>query len=406
MRHFKKVNRCRICNSGKLKKYLNLKEQPLANSFLKQEDIKNEKKYPLELLFCEKCKLSQLSIVVNPKLIFNKDDYLASFSKALKNHYKKLVKSLEKKNNLYDKSTVLDIGCNDGVLLNNYSKKVLNVIGIEPSNAFKKIKNKKIKVINKFFNENTANIFLRKFSKAKIITITNVLAHVDNINSLIKNVKKILHSNGNLIIEVPYILDMLNRSTFDLVYHEHLSYFNIISLKFLFEKNGLKIINIDKINFGASGPSLRIYVTHNKSSFKVNKKIFTYIRNEKLKGVDDFNTYKKFEQNVKNKISKLRKKLINLHEKNYKLACFTAPAKGNTLLNSLNLKSNFFEFATENNHRKINKFTPGTHLKIVKDNKLINSKIKYALLLSWNYKKFFVKNSKFIKNGGKFIFPF
>ena len=122
--------------------------------------------------------------------------------------------------------------------------------------------------------------------------------------------------------------------------------------------------------------------------------------------MDDFNTYKKFEQNVKNKISKLRKKLINLHEKNYKLACFTAPAKGNTLLNSLNLKSNFFEFATENNHRKINKFTPGTHLKIVKDNKLINSKIKYALLLSWNYKKFFVKNSKFIKNGGKFIFPF
>ena len=86
MRHFKKVNRCRICNSGKLKKYLNLKEQPLANSFLKQEDIKNEKKYPLELLFCEKCKLSQLSIVVNPKLIFNKYDYLASFSKALKNH--------------------------------------------------------------------------------------------------------------------------------------------------------------------------------------------------------------------------------------------------------------------------------------------------------------------------------
>jgi SAM-dependent methyltransferase len=406
MRHFKKISKCRICNSHRLKKYLDLGKQPLANSFLKQENIKNEKKYPLELIFCEKCKLSQLSVVVNPKLIFNKYDYLASFSKALKNHYQKLVKSLEKKNNLDDKTTVVDIGCNDGVLLNNYSKRVSNVVGIEPSDAFKKIKNKKIKVINKFFNESTVNIFLKKFSKAKIITITNVLAHVDNINNLIKNIKKILHSNGNLIIEVPYILDMLNRSTFDLVYHEHLSYFNIISLQFLFKKNDLKIINIDKINFGASGPSLRIYVAHNKSTFKISKKISKYIKNEKSKGLENFKTYIKFEKNVKNKIYRLKKKLINLHEKNYKLACFTAPAKGNTLLNSLNLKSDFFEFVTENNHRKINKFTPGTHLKIVKDEKLINSEIKYALLLSWNYKKFFLKNSKFIKNGGKFIFPF
>jgi SAM-dependent methyltransferase len=406
MKHFKKINKCRICNSSKLKKYLNLGKQPLANSFLKQKNIKNEKKYPLELIYCERCKLSQLSVVVNPKLIFNKYDYLASFSKALTNHYQKLVKSLEKKYDLYDNSTVLDIGCNDGILLNNYSKRVSNVIGIEPSDAFKKIKNKKIKVINKFFNKDTTNIFLKKFNKAKIITITNVLAHVDNINSLIKNVKKILHADGNLVIEVPYILDMINRSTFDLVYHEHLSYFNIISLKFLFEKNGLKIININKINFGASGPSLRIYAAHNKSVFKVNKKISKYIKNEKSKGIDNFKTYIKFEKNVKKKIFELKKKLVNLHEKNYKLACFTAPAKGNTLLNSLNLKNNFFEFVTENNHRKINKFTPGTHLKIVKDEKLINSKIKYALLLSWNYKKFFLKNSKFIKNGGKFIFPF
>ena len=406
MKNFKKVTKCRICNSTNLKRYLNLSKQPLANSFLKKGDIQYEKKYPLELLFCNQCKLSQLSVVVNPKLIFNKYDYLSSFSKALQNHYQKLVKDLENKNNLNNESTVLDIGCNDGVLLNNYSKRILHVVGIEPSNAFKKIKNKKIKVINKFFVEKTANIFLKKFGKAKIITITNVLAHVDKINSLLKNIKKILNNDGNLIIEVPYILDMLNRSTFDLVYHEHLSYFNIISLNFLFKKNDFKIINIEKINFGASGPSLRIYVAHSKSSFKVNKKIHRYIEQEKIKGLNNFNTYIKFEKNVKNKISKLRKKLINLREKKYKLACFTAPAKGNTLLNSLNLKNNFFEFATENNHRKIGKFTPGTYIRVVKDKELINSKIKHALLLSWNYKKFFVKNSKFTKNGGKFIFPF
>ena len=117
MREYKKINNCRICNSRDLKKYLNLGIQPLANSFLKKDEIKHEKKYPLDLLFCNKCTLSQLSVVVNPNLIFNKYDYLSSSSKALKNHYRKLVKNLEKKNNLNYNSTVLDIGCNDGILL-------------------------------------------------------------------------------------------------------------------------------------------------------------------------------------------------------------------------------------------------------------------------------------------------
>ena len=406
MKKFKKVNKCRICNSVNLKKYLNLGDQPLANSFLKKIDLKNEIKYPLQLLFCKNCKLSQLSIVVNPKLIFNKYDYLSSSSKALRNHYKQLVHKLERNNSLKENSTVVDIGCNDGVLLNNYSSNLENIIGIEPSDASKKIKNKKIKVIKKFFNNSTVNIFLKKFKKAQIITITNVMAHIDEVNNLITNIKKILDFKGKLVIEVPYILDMLKKSTFDLVYHEHLSYFNVHSLKFLLEKNGLKIIDIEKINFGASGPALRVFASHKNSNFNVSKKIKTHLNIERRQGLNNFSTYYAFERIVKKKILKLRKNLIKLRKKNYKLACYTAPAKGNTLLNSLNLQKNFFEFATENNPRKINKFTPGTHIKVVKDKLLEKSKIKYALLLSWNYKKFFIKNSKFIKKGGKFILPF
>ena len=406
MKKFKKVKKCRICGSANLKKYLNLGDQPLANSFLKKIDLKNEIKYPLQLLFCKNCKLSQLSIVVNPKLIFNKYDYLSSSSKALRNHYKQLVHKLERNHSLKENSTVVDIGCNAGVQINNYSRKLENIIGIEPSDASKKIKNKKIKVIKKFFNNSTVNIFLKKFKKAQIITITNVMAHIDEVNNLITNIKKILDFKGKLVIEVPYILDMLKKSTFDLVYHEHLSYFNVHSLKFLLEKNGLEIIDIEKIDFGASGPALRVFAAHKNVNFKVRKKIVKYINIEKRNGLNNFSTYSAFEKIVKKKIFKLKNYLIELRKKNYKLACYTAPAKGNTLLNSLNLQKNFFEFVTENNSRKINKFTPGTHIKIVKDKLLEKSKIKYALLLSWNYKKFFIKNSKFIKNGGKFILPF
>ena len=138
MKRFKKITNCRICNSKKLKKYLDLGSQPLANSFLKKKDFKLEKRYPLELLFCKKCSLSQLSVVVDPKLIFNKYDYLSSSSKALSNHYNILVNGLEKKYNLKNNSTVVDIGCNDGVLLCNYSKKINN-FSIPGNSTLKKL---------------------------------------------------------------------------------------------------------------------------------------------------------------------------------------------------------------------------------------------------------------------------
>lgn len=406
MTNFKKISKCRICNSKKIIEYLNLGNQPLANSFLTKKQIPEEKKYPLKLILCKNCSLSQLSIVVNPKIIFNDYDYLSSSSKALKNHYAKLVSSIEKKYINSNNTTVLDIGCNDGILLKNYKKRIKNIVGIEPSNASLKIKNKKINIINKFFNFETTKLYLKKFDKAKIITITNVLAHIDNINDVIKNVKTILDRKGILVIEFPYIMDMLKKGTFDLVYHEHLSYLGVTSVKQLLIKNNLKIIDIKKLNFGASGPSLRVYATHKNFKIKekiIVKKLLNYESKFKIKNLKN---YIKFGMIVKNKIKVLKKKLIELNDKNIPIACYTAPAKGNTLLNALNLKKKIFSFVTENNKRKINKYTPGSHIKIVDDNYLIKSKLKYALLLSWNYKKFFIKNSKFIKRGGRFILPF
>ena len=406
MNSFKKIRKCRICKSKKIEEYLDLGNQPLANSFLTKKQIPKEKKYPLKLVLCKNCSLSQLSIAVNPKIIFNDYDYLSSSSKALKNHYSKLVSQIEKKYINSKDITVLDIGCNDGILLKNYKKKIKNIVGIEPSNAFLKIKNKKINVINKFFNFKTTKLYLKKFNKAKIITITNVLAHIDDINGVIKNIKKILDKKGILIIEFPYIMNMIKKGTFDLVYHEHLSYLGVTSIKHLLIKNNLKIVDIKKLNFGASGPSLRVYAVH--KNFKIEEKIIVkkLLNYENKFKIKNLKSYRKFAIIVKTKIEILKKKLIKLNDKNISMACYTAPAKGNTLLNALNLKNNIFSFVTENNKRKINKYTPGTHFKIVDDDYLMKSKIKYALLLSWNYKKFFIKNSKFIQKGGKFILPF
>ena len=172
------LKRCRICFSKKFKDYLDLGKQPFSNSFLNYKDIKKEKKFPLKVIVCKKCGLSQLSIIPNTNFIFSKYDYLSSSSKALSNHYNKLVNKLVKQYNISPKDTVLDIGCNDGILLNHYPTKFKNVIGVEPSDASKYIKQKRIKLISSFFNSKTSKNYLKKYSKPKIITITNVLAQI------------------------------------------------------------------------------------------------------------------------------------------------------------------------------------------------------------------------------------
>ena len=173
---FQKILQCRVCNNKNLFKYLDLGKQPLANSFLTKSNIPKEKKFPLEMLFCSKCYLSQLSVVVNPKYIFSDYDYLSSSSRALQTHYKDLCNFIIKKYKIRGSDVIIDIGCNDGILLNQYPNSCKNLVGVEPSNASKFVTNKKIALYSDFFNKKTSDKIIKRFSKAKIVTMTNVLA--------------------------------------------------------------------------------------------------------------------------------------------------------------------------------------------------------------------------------------
>jgi len=399
------LKRCRICFSKKLTDYLNLGNQPFSNSFLNYKDIKKEKKFPLKLVICKNCGLSQLSIIPNTKFIFSKYDYLSSSSKALTDHYKKLVNKLVRKYKILPKDSILDIGCNDGVLLNHYPKNFKNIIGIEPSDAVKKIKQKRIKLVKDFFNFKTSEKYLKKYSKPRIITITNVLAQIHNLNDLVKGLNNITDKKSLIVIEFPYLLHMVNKCLFDLIYHEHLSYFSLTPLKFLFAKFNIKIINFEKLDMGASGPALRLFLARKNSIYKTAKKISKQLQHEKVWGIKKIKRYVLFGKKTQTKIKKI-KKIINLkYNRGFKIGCFTASSKGNTMLNCLNLNKQIIKFASENNMKKIGKFTPGTHIKIISDRDFCKKKIDYAILLSWNYKKFFLLNSMFIKKGGKFIIP-
>ena len=399
------LKRCRICFSKKLISYLDLGKQPFSNSFLNYQDLKKEKKFPLIIVLCKNCGLSQLSIIPNVKFIFSKYDYLSSSSKALSHHYKELVETLLKNYNILSTDTVLDIGCNDGILLKHYPKNFNNVIGIEPSDASKHIKQKRIKLINKFFNYRTSNEYLKKYEKPKIITITNVLAQINNLNEFAKSLFNILNKESLIVIEFPYVLDMVNKGLFDLIYHEHLSYFALTPLKFLFGQFSIKIINFEKLDLGASGPAIRLFLTRNDSSYQTSSKVTKQINYEKVWGIQRVKQYELFKKTVDAKIDKIKKIIYSKYNQGYKLGCFTASSKGNTLLNCLDLEKKIIRFASENNKKKIGKYTPGTHIKIISDKDFLKKKIDYAILLSWNYKKFFLTKSLFVKKGGKFIVP-
>ena len=399
------LKHCRICFSKKLISYLDLGKQPFSNSFLNYKDLKKEKKFPLIIVLCKNCGLSQLSIIPNIKFIFSKYDYLSSSSKALSNHYKELVETLLKNYNILSTDTVLDIGCNDGILLKHYPKNFSNVIGVEPSDASKYIKQKRIKLINKFFNYKTSNDYLKKYNKPKIITITNVLAQIDNLNEFAKGLRNIIDNKSLIIIEFPYLLHMINRGLFDLIYHEHLSYLALTPLKYLFKKFDIKIINFKKLNLGASGPAIRLFLAKNDSTYQTSNKVIKQIKYETIWGVQKIKKYEFFKKIVNIKINKIKKMIYLKYNQGFKLGCFTASSKGNTLLNCLNLEKKIIKFTSENNKKKIGKYTPGTHIKIISDKSFLKKKIDYAVLLSWNYKKFFLSKSLFVKRGGKFIIP-
>ena len=368
------LKHCRICFSKDLVPFVDLGKHPFSNSFLNYKDIKKEKKFPLIVVLCKNCGLSQLSIIPNTKFIFNKYDYLSSSSRALSNHYEKLVEKLINNYDISPTDTVLDIGCNDGVLLKHYPKNYINVVGIEPSDASKHIKQKRIKLINKFFNYKTSNEYLKKYERPKIITITNVLAQIENINEFAKSLRNIINKKSLIVIEFPYVLHMIEKGFFDLIYHEHLSYFALNPLKFLFKKFDIKIINFEKLNLGASGPAIRLILAKKNSFHQTSAKVIKQIKYERRWGVQKIKKYKSFEKIIDSKIDKIKKIIYSKYSQGFKIGCFSAPSKGNTLLNCLNLEKKIINFVSENNEKKIGKYTPGTHIKIISDEDFLKKK--------------------------------
>ena len=398
---------CRMCDSNNLIEYLDLGFTPPADQFRTKEELfLPEISYPLRVNLCKKCGLSQLSHTVNPSVLFQYDYlYESSTTKTGQKHWDEFSRKVVDRLELSPKSLVVDIGSNDGTLLKFFKEKGMRVIGVDPAPNIVKIANEKnkIKTICDFFNSSVVKKIRQEAGQADVITGTNVFAHIDDLNSLMKAVKSLLTNTGVFIFESPYFQNLINQLQYDTIYHEHLSYLSLKPLIPFFAKFGMEVFAVEESSI--HGGSFRVYVGK-KNIRPIDSSVFKIIKQEKKNRLHEVDTMNEFTARVYGNRKKLNRLVDGLIHKGKKIAAVSAPAKGMTLLNFCGLTNRQLMFVSEKSRLKINRYTPGGHIPIISDKDFIKMKPDYALLLAWNFSKEIMSNLKeFSDNGGRFIIP-
>ena len=378
--------KCKFCNKKLKNIFLDLGKMPLANSNLKKTEIINEIKYELKIYVCNICWLVQTKDVINEKEVFNENySYFSSMSSSWLDHAKKYVDHIVNFLKLNKKSYIVEIASNDGYLLKNFKVKNLNCLGIEPSKSTALVaRNNKIKTINEFFTYNLAKK-ISKNKKADLIIGNNVFAHIPDIHDFTKGLKTILSREGTITLEFQHLLNIMKKNQFDTIYHEHYYYYSVTSLKKIFKYYDLKIYKIEKLS--THGGSLRVYVSHIKNNIKVHSSVKNIHMEEINYGIAKLKTYKDFEVKINNIKKKFNKFIINANKDKKNIFAYGAPAKGNTFLNFCNIKKTDVIGTFDKSPLKINKFLPGTHIKIFAPNMMKKFKIDILIILPWNIKK-------------------
>ena len=331
--------KCRFCQNNLKHKFLDLGFQPLSNGYLSFEDLSKSEVYlPLRLMVCEKCFLVQTEDYSAPSNIFNSNyAYFSSTSKSWLKHAEDYFQLIKKNLDLNKNSLVIEIASNDGYLLQYFNEDNIPCLGIEPTSSTANIsKEKGIPTLQKFFNTELA-LELKKIKKyADLVIGNNVLAHVPNINDFINAISIILKKEGVVTLEFPHLMRLVESNQFDTVYHEHFSYLSLTLVNKVFEKNNLKIFDVEELS--THGGSLRVYGGLKSSSQKVSDNVGKLLNTEKKLGMNEINFYKNFQLAADNAKNNLIKFLINAKEEGKLVYAYGAAAKGNTILNYAGIK--------------------------------------------------------------------
>lgn len=385
-KHFYQRKKCVLCNSKNIKEVLDFGKTPLANSYLKKKSY--QKKYKLNCVLCENCGHLQLKTIVNPKKLFENYLYVSGTSPVLKKHFEKYCNKLISYFKLIPKTDkILDIACNDGTFLDFFKKKkFINVIGVEPAKNLRNLNLKKgIDVNTFFFNEQSSLILKKKYESFKIISANNVFAHVPDLKSFALGVKNILARDGIFVFEVSYLIDVINKLTFDTIYHEHMSYHALKPLISFFEELNMEVFDFDLIE--AQGGSIRVYVGFKRFHEVQKNKIKKQIKKEEKLGIFSKKFYNIFFDRIMQHKSKLKKMLDKIKKNNNKIVGYGAPAKLTTLSYTFDLNKKYLAYIVDDNDLKQGRLTPGKFIPIKSFQKFKNDDFDYIIITAWNFAK-------------------
>ena len=368
------------------------------------EKIRTEERFPLEVLYCTNCSFSQLSIVVDPDIMFREYVYRSSISTYFRKHCEELANELIGKW-ISPGDLVVDIASNDGCLLQEFKKKELTVLGIDPARNLAAIATQNgVFTLPEYWTPELAVNVLKEKGNAKAIFCVNVFAHIDELHTTLEGIKILLDKEGVFIIESPHLESLIQKTEFDTIYHEHLSYLLVKPLQRLMAMHDLRLHKVVKSDI--HGGSIRVYVVHAQNPIEVDPSVEKVILEEENNGLHSYKTYDNFRTHVEKIRKDLFETLTRLKKEGKSIAAFGASAKGNVLLNYCNIGKDVISYIVDDTPEKQGKLYAGVHIPIVPRTKLLEEMPDYLLLLAWNFaKEIKEKTSEYQQRGGKYIIP-
>jgi SAM-dependent methyltransferase len=398
---------CRACGGRLTVTMADLGLQPASNAFIESPaEFQHEKRYPLRAKVCETCKLVQLDYDVAPQELFGHYVYFSSYSDDWLAHAKAYCDMARKRFALGGSSLVVELASNDGYLLKNFLGMGIPVLGIDPSDTVAAAAAKiGVPTRVEFFGQELARDLVRQGRQADLIIGNNVLAHVPQLNDFVAGIALLLRPSGNVTIEFPHLLELIEHVEFDTIYHEHFSYFSVHAIEQVFARHGLRLYDVERLP--THGGSLRIFAAHAARADLEDSAALREVRvQENAAGLKDLAIYRKFSKRVEECRDSLRAFLAAAKREGKRVAAYGAAAKGNTLLNFCGVTPDDITFVADRSPHKQKKFLPGTHIPVVSPEELLQAKPDYVLILPWNLRDEIRLQLKGIEAwGGRFVTP-
>lgn len=380
---------------------------PLCETFLDTSQLDQmEPFYPLRVRVCDECLLVQLPQYVAPDEIFRDYPYFSSYSTSWLAHAEAYVSAMVDRLGLTAHDRVVELGSNDGYLLQYFIARGIPVLGIEPARNVAGVAiDRGVPTRALFFGEDVARDLVAEGITADLVVGNNVLAQVPDLNGFLRGTARLLSPGGTVTMEFPHLLRLIEGNQFDTIYHEHFSYFSLLTLERVFTAHGLTIFDVEELV--THGGSLRIFARHSGARDRpVSDRVRVLRSREETAGMRDPQYYESFGARVEETKRKLLQFLIEARRAGSSIACYGAPGKGNTLLNYCGIREDFVSFTVDRNPRKQGRFLPGTHIPIFHPDRIDEAKPDYLLVLPWNLADEIMSQMSHIRAwGGRFVVP-